>query len=203
MVLEMQLRSTRKGRTQAKDVGAQDLLEGGPAWLFVLVSEPGSILVFIKTGMNYPTFMLWTLIIHLPLSEGQATKMNQKSHLASGSLPSTGTDRLAGVWWLCCVMDTFMDLGKEVQRGGSSRYREDDIWAAIWRIMWYFPGGWHWVSSSLAGETSSAETLESELVWHVWEGVLWGMIGAEGLCGDTVRDGAARVFRSQITDYAF
>lgn len=97
MVLEMQLRSTRKGRTQAKDVGAQDLLEGGSAWLFVLVSEPGSILVFIKTGRNYPTFMLWTLIIHLPLSEGQATKMNQKSHLASGSLPSTGTDRLAGV----------------------------------------------------------------------------------------------------------
>lgn len=59
------------------------------------------------------------------------------------------------------------------------------------------------MSSSLAGETSSAETLESELVWRVWEGVLWGMIGAEGLCGDTVRDGAARVDRSQITDYAF
>ena len=93
----MQLRSTRKGRAQAKDVGEQDLLEGGgSAWLFVLVSEPESILVFIKTGVNYPTFMLWTLIIHLPLSEGQATKMNQKSHLVSGSLPSTGTDRLAG-----------------------------------------------------------------------------------------------------------
>lgn len=91
------------------------------------------------------------------------------------------------------------------KRGGQSRSREDDIWAATWRITWYFPSGWHWVSWLLARETSSAETLESELVWQVWESMLLGTAGAGGLCGNMVRDGldgGGAEVRSQIIAFS-
>lgn len=61
------------------------------------MSGPGSILVFIKTGVNGPTLRLWTLITHLPFSEGQDAKMHQRSQLASESLPATETNRPAGM----------------------------------------------------------------------------------------------------------
>lgn len=41
-----------------QDVGGQGLPEGSSAWLSALVSETGNIPVFIKTGANYPIFML-------------------------------------------------------------------------------------------------------------------------------------------------
>ena len=50
-----------------------------------------------KAGVNDPTLRLWTLITNLPFSEGQDAKMHQGSQIASGTLPATETDRLAGV----------------------------------------------------------------------------------------------------------
>lgn len=52
---------------------------------------------FHKAGVNDPTLRLWTLITHLPFSEGQDAKMHQRSQIASGTLPATETDRPAGV----------------------------------------------------------------------------------------------------------
>lgn len=57
----------------------------------------------------------------------------------------------------------------------------------------------------LARETSSAETLESELVWQVWESMLLGTAGAGGLCGNMVRDGldgGGAEVRSQIIAFS-
>lgn len=76
----------------------------GSAWLSALVSETGNILVFIKTGANYPIFTLWALIMHLPLVKPGCEDEPKRSHLPSGRFLS---DR----WWPCCVMIAFADLG--------------------------------------------------------------------------------------------
>lgn len=65
--------------------------------LFALVPETGSILVFLKAGVNYPTFMLWKLIGHVLLDEAQDVQTNQRSHMPSGSLLPPGPDRVAGL----------------------------------------------------------------------------------------------------------
>lgn len=63
-------------------------------------------------GANSPTLVLWVM----PAGECQDAKMNQTSHLPSGNLPSTGSDRPEGMSWSCCAMIDFMDLGQEEQR---------------------------------------------------------------------------------------